>query len=78
MKSKNLNLAQNQVYKSTPNSIIEILAIQMDRVDESQERINREGIVVRDLKGSVIPHPAIKIEIEAGKIICDLLKKHGA
>ena len=29
----------------------------------------------RDLKGSVTPHPAIKIDIEATKLIADLFKK---
>jgi len=55
---------------------VEVLAIQMDRAEEAHRRIEEEGIVVRDLKGSVIPHPAIKIEIDAGKIISDLIKKH--
>jgi len=31
---------------------------------------------VRDLKGSVVAHPAIKIESDATKLIADLLRKH--
>jgi len=50
----------------------------MDRADEAQRRIVTEGIVVRDLKGSVIPHPAIQIEKDACKIITELLVRHKA
>ena len=76
MKSKNIDLIREQVGARTPNSIITIISDQLDRVDDAKKRIESEGIVVRDMKGSVIPHPAIKIEIDAGKIITDLLAKH--
>ena len=76
MKSKNINLIKEQVGARTPSSIIAIISDQLDRVDDAKKRIESEGIVVRDMKGSVIPHPAIKIEIDAGKIITDLLAKH--
>ena len=62
---------------NTPVGIIERISKQLDRCDAADERIKKEGIVVRDMKGSVIQHPAIKIEIEAGKVITDLLKKYG-
>jgi len=74
-KSNNLELAMSQVAKSTPQSIVDAIATQMDRADEAKKRINEEGIVVRDLRGSVIPHPAIKIEADAIKLMADLLKK---
>jgi len=73
--SANLEFAKGEVAKSTPQSIINGIATQMDRVDEAKKRIDEEGIVVRDLKGSVIPHPAIKIEADAIKLIADLLKR---
>ena len=76
MKSKNTELIRSQVRDKTPESIITVIATQMDRADDAKDRILKEGIVVKDMKGSVIPHPAIKIEIDAGKVIADLLGKH--
>lgn len=75
-KSPNLEKAIRQVYKGTAPVIIEAIAIQMDRIDESKRRIDEEGVVVRDLKGSVIPHPAIKVEQDAIKLINDLIAKN--
>lgn len=75
MKSK-IELATEQTRDRTPQAVIEVIATQMERAEEARARINEEGIVVRDMKGSVIPHPAIKIETEAGKMIADLLAKH--
>jgi len=74
-KSKNLKLAAEQVARATPQSIINGIATQMDRADEAKKRIDEEGIVVKDLKGSVISHPAIKIEADAIKLIANLLKQ---
>ena len=75
-KSDNIKLATEQVSKTTPQSIINAIAIQMDRLDESKKRIDDEGIVVRDLKGSVIPHPAIKIEADATKLMSELISRN--
>ena len=74
--TKNFKEARASLCTLTSDIVVEVLAIQMDRAEEAHRRIEEEGIVVRDLKGSVIPHPAIKIEIDAGKIISDLIKKH--
>lgn len=76
MNSKKMVHAKKQVNKNTPMAIVEVIAAQMDRAADAKKRIEEEGIVVRDMKGSVIPHPAIKIEIEAGKIIADLVGKN--
>jgi hypothetical protein len=43
---------------------------------EMKPKAYKKSNVVRDIKGSVIAHPAIKIEIDAGKIITDLLSKN--
>ena len=75
MKS-NIDRAKQQVKRNTPAIIIEAIALQMDRLDEAKKRIVNEGIVVRDLKGSVVPHPAIKIEQDATKLIAELLNKY--
>ena len=76
MSTETKEFARKQVDRWTRDAIIDIIATQMDRANEAKRRIEEEGLVVRDMKGSVIPHPAIKIEIDAGKIIADLIKKH--
>jgi len=76
MKSLSIEKVRAQVRNNTPESVIQIIATQIDRAEEAKNRIDIEGIVVRDLKGSVIPHPAIKVEIDAGKIAADLLAKN--
>ena len=76
MPSKNYDLICNQVDKQTPTSVIELIARQMDRADDALARIEKEGSVVRDMKGSVISHPAIQIELAATKLVADLLAKH--
>jgi len=75
--SDNCDRAKSLVVPKTPIGIIDQLKKQLERSEESNRRIVEEGIVVRDMKGSVIPHPAIKIENDACKIITDLLKKYG-
>ena len=76
-KINNQDRARALVTLKTPVGIIHQISKQLDRSDESNRRIVEEGIVVRDMKGSVIPHPAIKIENDACRIITDLLKKYG-
>lgn len=73
--SKNYKVAKEQVYDDTPKAIVAAIATQLDRAEEAAERIVREGSVVRDMKGSVIPHPAIQVEINAIKLYTDLIKK---
>ena len=74
--SDNIDFAMEQVDEETPWAIIELIATQLDRADEAKRRIEEEGIVVRDLRGSVIPHPAIQIEINASKLAADLIRKN--
>ena len=74
--SRNYKLASEQVRSATPVSIIELISRQLDRADDAKERIDREGSVVRDMKGSVIAHPAIAIEKEATKLSAELLGKY--
>lgn len=66
----------DQVSDNTPDGVIEVIVCQIMRAKEAKRRIDKEGIVVRDMKGSVIPHPAIKIEAEAQKISSSLLMKN--
>ena len=77
LKKSSLLKAGKMVDGKTPRVIIEQLSKQIARCDEASRRIEEEGIVVRDMKGSVIAHPAIKIEIAAGKIIADLVRMYG-
>lgn len=58
-----------------PSLIIDAIAIQIQRAQEAALRIKEEGIVVRDMRGSVIPHPAIKIEADAIKIYTQMIAK---
>ena len=71
---KLLEIAKKEAPFGTPQTVIKAIAIQMERLSEAKKRVDEEGIVVRDLKGSVIQHPAIKIEAEATKLLATLLK----
>ena len=65
-----------QVNASCPESVIEIIETNMILSDKADARVEKEGIVVRDLKGSVIQHPAIKIQADAQKVISNLMDKY--
>lgn len=67
-----------QVKDVTPMLTCELIAKQLRRARDAAARIEKEGSVVRDVKGSVIPHPALSVEKEATKIIADLMAKYGA
>jgi len=67
---------KKQVAMGTPDAIIGLIAKQLDRAENASERIEREGLVVRDMKGSVVAHPAIAVEASATKQAADLLEKH--
>jgi len=69
---------KKQLKTGTPAAIIEVISTQMERQAEAARRIKEEGLVVRNLQGAVVPHPAIKIEQEAGKIIATMVEKHKA
>jgi hypothetical protein len=56
--------------------MIELLASQIGIADEARARIIEEGIVVRDMKGSVIKHLAIEIEQKALKAIQDIINNN--
>lgn len=63
-----------QVKARTPAAVITMIETQLERAREAGERVSREGSVVRDMKGSVIPHPAIAVEASAQKLAAGLLK----
>ena len=73
--SKNYDIIAEQVNPSTPESVISATATLLDRAEEAAERIKVEGLVVRDMRGSVIEHPAITIEKNAIRMYTDLIKK---
>lgn len=73
--SKNYNKIKNQVFGGTPDDIINAIATQLDRAQDAAKRIKDEGSVVRDMRGSVVEHPAIAIELKATKVYTDLLAK---
>jgi len=68
-------LVREQVSPRTPDIMIDTIATQMLRAFEAGKRITDEGLVVRDLKGSIIPHPAIKIEADAQKAYIQVIDK---
>ncbi len=76
LRSRNYKTVASQVDTGTPVSVIELIARQLDRADDANQRIVEEGSVVRDMRGGVIPHPAIQIELAATKLAADLLKKN--
>lgn len=65
-----------QIANSTTPIIIEAITVQLFTAREARSRIDIEGSIVRDMRGSVIPHPAIKVEADAMKIYVDLMSKH--
>lgn len=67
---------KTQLKPMVPEVIREAIAVQILTSREARSRILEEGSVVRDPKGSVIAHPAIKIEADAIKIFTSLVAKH--
>ena len=76
MNLENIKRAKKQVGETTPEIMIELLAFQIEIADEARARIIDEGIVVRDMKGSVIKHPAIEVELKALKAIQDVINNN--
>jgi hypothetical protein len=67
---------RDQVKGRTPELIVKAIAVQVHTANEARGRIDREGSVVRDIRGAVVAHPAIKIEADAIKLYSALLDKH--
>lgn len=67
---------EEQLKPGTPPAIIALIEKQLTRAANAAARIEKEGEVVRDGKGSVIQHPALAIETSATKLACDLIAKH--
>ena len=61
---------------SLPEAIKQAVLENIEIAKECGERIREEGIVVRDLTGSVVEHPAIKCQQGAIKTYSELIKKH--
>jgi len=66
-----------QVYDSISAVGMEALCIQVHRMRDAQARIEADGAVVNDGKGSAAPHPAIAIEKAAGAEMRTWLAKFG-
>ena len=74
--SASFELIRAQMHPNTPDIIVGLVARQLDRANDAADRITKEGSVVRDLKGAVIPHPAIAIEAAATKNIAEMILKY--
>ena len=66
----------DQVKPSTPDAIFDIIVGQLEIAQDAKNRIAEEGIVVRNIGGSIIPHPAIKVQNDAEKIVAQLVGKY--
>jgi len=67
---------RKNIRSNTPELIVEAIVSQLSMAREARKRIDEEGIVVRDMKGSVIAHPAIKIELTAMKTYTEIVAKY--
>jgi hypothetical protein len=56
-----------ELRRGTPARIVAMIAQLRAIADDAKARIEKEGTVVRTLKGEVIAHPAIKIHADAVK-----------
>lgn len=56
---------------------LEALCGQVYRLREAERRISEEGMVVQDVKGNPIPHPALSIEKQAQAEIRNWINKYG-
>jgi hypothetical protein len=65
-----------QVEEDTPKAVIALAATQLLRARDAGQKVDDEGSVVRDLKGCVIAHPAIAIEMAASKLAADIIGKN--
>lgn len=68
---------EKQVYPEIGVVGLESLCIQVHRMRDARERIDKEGTVVADVKGLAVQHPAIAIEKAAGAEIRQWLGKFG-
>jgi len=73
---KSVDEIKNQLDPKTPPEIVSLIESQVVRARDASARIGEEGLVVRDMRGSVIAHPAIAIEVAATKLISELIGKH--
>ncbi|ADV47066.1 hypothetical protein [Nitratifractor salsuginis] len=78
MTQKWIQKARNACNRTTPEAIVEIVARKLFTADNCKERIEKEGHVVRDMSGKVVPHPAISILETTEKSLLDILKIYGA
>jgi phage terminase small subunit len=67
-----------QLDADTPPAIVDCIVVQIQRARAAGERVEAEGVIVRDVKGSVIPHPAIKVEADASRIVAEMVDKYRA
>ncbi len=73
---KNNRLLGDQLDPQTPAAIAELIETQLVRAADAAARIESEGLVVRDMRGSVVAHPAVAIEAAATRLAAELIKKH--
>jgi phage terminase small subunit len=67
--------ARAQLSNRAPGIVVEALAHQIETLREATRRVAEEGVVVRDMRGAVVPHPAIEVARLATREIAALVGK---
>ena len=63
-----------EFFAETPQCAIETAAQQLHIVRECKTMIEKDGVIVRDAKGSPVEHPALATQRASTKLLNDILK----
>tara|TARA_R100000742_G_C4202100_1_gene30896 strand:- start:101 stop:349 length:249 start_codon:yes stop_codon:yes gene_type:complete len=81
MMSKKAAIAQAEIQKDRLSKglppikppLLEAASLQIARMRDAAERVEEEGLLIADVKGNPIPHPALEIERLAAEQLRRLL-----
>lgn len=59
---------------NTPAALIEMIAVQLVTARRARQKIDAEGLIVGDVKGNPVVHPAIALEAAAQKRAAAMLR----
>ncbi len=62
-------VASNDLAGNVDRSALEAFCVLMARLREAQKRVEEEGMVVKDPRGRVVPHPALAVERQTAEQI---------
>ena len=69
--------AREMLKDKTPPAICEQLANQLKTSRDARAKIERDGIIVADSRGTPVDHPALKVEAAADKRVSNILRQWG-